>query len=187
MGLSLILAGCSVEKNTDSSRFYNSLTSRYNIYFNGYESFKSGLAKITNGYKDDYAEILRVFEYSDPATATLGSADMERAIQKASKLITLKSITAKPEIKNKREPTEKEKKLLEQKEYNEWVDDSYLLVGKAHFYKHEFNEATSVFNYCITEANDILIKKEAVIWLARIYNETGNYRIQILILFEYKK
>ena len=182
LGLSLILAGCSVEKNTDSSRFYNSLTSRYNIYFNGYESFKSGLAKITNGYKDDYAEILRVFEYSDPATATLGSADMERAIQKASKLITLKSITAKPEIKNKREPTEKEKKLLDQKEYNEWVDDSYLLVGKAHFYKHEFNEATSVFNYCITEASDNAIKKEAVIWLARIYNETGNYNESLRIL-----
>ena len=182
LGLSLILAGCSVEKNTDSSRFYNSLTSRYNIYFNGYESFKSGVAKIMNGYKDDYSELLKVFEYSDPSTASLCSADMERAIQKASKLITLKSITAKPEVKNKREPTEKEKKLLEQKEYNEWVDDSYLLVGKAHFYKHEYNEATSVFNYCITEANDNLIKKEAVIWLARVYNETGNYNESLRIL-----
>ncbi len=181
-GLLVILAGCSVEKNTDSSRFYNSLTSRYNIYFNGYESFKSGLAKIMNGYKDDYAEILKVFEYSDPSTATLCSADMERAIQKASKLITLKSITAKPKLKNKQEPTEKEKKFLEQKEYNEWVDDSYLLVGKAHFYKHEYDEAKSVFNYCITEANDDAIKKEAVIWLARIYNETGNYNESFRIL-----
>ncbi len=61
------------------------------------------------------------------------------------------------------------------KEYNKWVDDSYLLIGKARFYKHEYNEATAILNYCITDANDPAIKTEAVIWLARIYNETGNF------------
>ncbi len=100
---------------------------------------------------------------------------MERAIQKASKLISLKSITAKPEIKAKNELTEKEKELLDRKEYNEWVDDSYLLIGKARFYKHEFNEAKAVLSYCTVEANDPAIKKEATIWLARIEDETGNY------------
>jgi tetratricopeptide (TPR) repeat protein len=175
LGLSLILTYCSVEKNTDTTRFYHGLTSKYNIYFNGYESFKTGLAKINNGYQDDYAEILKVFEYSDPSTASLCSSDMEKAIQKASKVITLKSITAKPEIKNKRETSEKDKEFLDRKEYNEWVDDSYLLIAKARFYKHEFNEAASVFNFCITDANDQSIRDEATIWLARIYNETGNY------------
>ena len=175
LGLSLALTYCSVEKNTGSSRFYQSMTARYNIYFNGYESFKAGMAKISKNYQDDYAELLRVFEYSDPSTASLCSSDMERAIQKASKLISLKSITAKPEFKDSHELSEKDKKLVERKEYNEWVDDSYLLIGKARFYKHEYNEATSILNYCITDANDPLIKTEAVIWLARIYNETGNY------------
>ena len=171
----MVLTYCSVEKNTGASRFYQGMTARYNIYFNGYESFKAGLVKISRGYQDDYAELLRVFEYSDPSTASLCSSDMERAIQKASKLISLKSITAKPEFKDSRDLSEKDKKLLEKKEYNEWVDDSYLLIGKARFYKHEYKEATSVFNYCITDANDQDIKNEAVIWLARIYNETGNY------------
>jgi len=151
------------------------MTARYNIYFNGYESFKAGLIKINNGYRDDYAELLKVFEFSDPATATMCSSDMEKAIQKASKLISLKSITAKPEIKEKNQPSEKDKELLEKKEYNEWVDDSYLLIGKARFYKHEFNEATAIFIYCIAEAKDPLIKAESTIWLARIYNETGNF------------
>jgi len=177
----LILTTCSVEKNTDSSRFYHGMTARYNIYFNGYESFKTGLLKISNGYKDDYAEILRVFEYSDPASAALCSSDMEKAIQKASKLITLKSITSKPELKDKL-PTEKERELLERKEYNEWVDDSYLLIGKARFYKQEYSEANSLFNYSITNANDPLIKLEASIWLARLYNETVNYTESLRIL-----
>jgi tetratricopeptide (TPR) repeat protein len=171
----MVLTYCSVEKNTGSSRFYQSMTARYNIYFNGNESFKAGLVKISKGYQDDYAELLRVFEYSDPSTASLCSSDMERAIQKASKLISLKSITAKPEFKDSHELSEKDKKFVERKEFNEWVDDSYLLIGKARFYKHEYKSATSIFNYCITDANDPLIKTEAVIWLARIYNETANY------------
>ena len=175
MGLSLVVTYCSVEKNTGASRFYQGMTSKYNIYFNGNESFKAGLTKISRGYQDDYAELLRVFEYSDPSTASLCSSDMERAIQKASKLISLKSITAKPEFKKEHELTEDEKKFVERKEFNEWVDDSYLLIGKARFYKHEYNEATTILNHCVTDANDPAIKTEAVIWLARIFNETGNY------------
>jgi outer membrane protein assembly factor BamD (BamD/ComL family) len=158
------------------------MTSKYNIYFNGYESYKAGLAKISRGYKDDYAELLKVFEYSDPSTASFCSSDMERAIQKASKLISLKSITAKPVFKDSHQLSEEDKILLEKKEYNKWVDDSYLLIAKARFYKHEYNEATSLFNYCITDADDPLIKTEAVIWLARIYNETANYGESLRLL-----
>jgi len=47
--LTLTLAGCSVEKNTGSSRFYHSLISKYNIWFNGNEAYRAGLEKITAG------------------------------------------------------------------------------------------------------------------------------------------
>jgi tetratricopeptide (TPR) repeat protein len=169
------LAACSVEKNTETTRFYHSLTARFNIYFNGYESYKAGVAKVGNGHRDDYAELLNVFDYSDPATKNMGTSDFERAIQKASKLISLKSITAKPEIKNKRDLSEHEKKLLDKKEYNEWVDDSYLLIGKSRFYKHEYSEAETVLNYCINEASDPYIKTEATIWLSRTKTEKGDF------------
>jgi len=182
MGLSLALTYCSVEKNTGTSRFYQGMTARFNIYFNGYESFKAGLVKISRGYQDDYAELLKVFEYSDPTTASLCSSDMERAIQKASKLISLKSITAKPNIKDTPQLSEKDKALLEKKEFNEWVDDSYFLIGKARFYKHEYSEAEAIFNYCITDANDPLIKTESVIWLARINSEKGNFNESFRLL-----
>jgi tetratricopeptide (TPR) repeat protein len=174
-GLLLTIAACSVEKNTGASRFYHGMTAKYNIYFNGYESFKAGLIKIENGYADDYAEILKVFEFSDPSTPSLCSSDMERAIQKASKLISLKSITAKPETKDKGKAPEIETNLLERKEYNEWVDDSYLLIGKARFYKKEYTAASSVFEYCIKQANAKEIRLESSIWLARIFDETGKY------------
>ena len=183
-GLIILPVNCSVEKNTSTTRFYHGLTARYNIYFNGYESFKSGILKVTNGYKDDYAELLKVFEFSDLSSASLCKSDMDQAILKASKLISLKSITARPEIKDKKRSAPAETDLLNRKEYNEWVDDSYLLIGKARFYKREFNEATAVLNYSITEANDPKIRKEASIWLARLFNETGKYADSYRILNE---
>lgn len=180
----LLPLNCSVEKNTASTRFYHGMTARYNIYFNGYESFKAGLEKVLNGYTDDYAELLRVFEYSDPQAPARCSADMDRAVQKASKLISLKSITARPEGKEREKLTQEEEALLARKEYNEWVDDSYLLIAKARFYKHEFDAAAAVFEYCIAQANDPLIRKEASIWLARIHNEKGSYSDAYRILTE---
>jgi tetratricopeptide (TPR) repeat protein len=184
LGLLLFPTNCSVEKNTAATRFYHGMTAKYNIYFNGYESFKAGLLKVSNGYKDDYAEMLKVFEYSDPSTPSLCSSDMERAIQKASKLISLKSITAKPETKEKGKSSFQETDLLERKEYNEWVDDSYLLIGKSRFYKQEYTEASAVLNYSITQANDPIIRNEASIWLARIYNETARYSESSRLLSE---
>jgi tetratricopeptide (TPR) repeat protein len=182
--LLLVPVNCSVEKNTAATRFYHGMTAKYNIYFNGYESYKDGLQKVINRHTDDYAELLKVFEYSDPKSPSLCSSDMERAIQKASKLISLKSITAKPEGKEKEKLTPTEEELFNRKEYNEWVDDSYLLIAKARFYKQEYNESAAVFEYCISQANDPMIRKEATIWLARIYNEKGRYSDSYRVLTE---
>ena len=184
LGLSLFLTDCSVEKNTDTTRFYHNMTARYNIYFNGYENFKEGIAKIGTNSRDDFGDVLKVFEYSDPSTPSYCSSDMDRAIQKASKLISLKSMTAKPDINEKDDISEKDRELLDRKEYNEWVDDSYLLIGKARFYKHEFREAMALFEYCITAANDPGIRNEATIWLARVHNENGNFTESFRILSE---
>lgn len=182
LGLLLTLTGCSVEKNTGTTRFYQGLTAKYNIYFNGYESYKAGIRKISSGYRDDYAELIRVFESDDPETAGMCSSDMEKAIQKASKVISLKSITARPEFNPGRDLSENEKQLLQQKEFNEWVDDSYFLIGKARFYKHEFDEAAAVFNHSLENANDQDIKAEALIWQARISAGKGNYGEAISLL-----
>lgn len=184
LGSLLILTYCSVEKNTRSSRYYQGLTSRYNIYFNGNETFKAGVMKVNNNYHDDYSDILKVFEYSDPFTSSFCASDMERAIQKASKVISLKSITAKPEMKGNAMPDQKLEEFYNRKEYNDWVDDSYLLMGKARVYKHEFNQAESTLSYTISSAIDNKVRIEATIWLARIYNEMRNYNESLRILNE---
>ncbi len=184
LGSLTVLYGCSVEKNTGTTRFYQGLTSRYNIYFNGNESFKAGVAKVNAGYRDDFSELLRLFEYSDPSTASMCSADMQRAIQKASKVISLKSITAKPKTKKNAVPNEKEDAFLNRKEYNDWVDDCYLLMGKARLYTRDYEQAKSTLDYNLSTSVDNKTKNETTIWLARIYNETGNYNESLRILNE---
>jgi tetratricopeptide (TPR) repeat protein len=184
LGSFAILYGCSVEKNTNTSRFYQGLTSRYNIYFNGNESFKAGVSKVNAGYKDDFSGLLRVFEYSDPTTSSMCSADMQRAIQKASKVISLKSITAKPKTKKNAVPNEKDEAFLNRKEYNDWVDDCYLLMGKARLYTRDYEQAKSTLDFNISTSVDNKIRNESTIWLARIYNETGIYNESFRILNE---
>ena len=171
----LIVFGCSTEKNTFVTRSYHNITARYNIYFNGYESFNGGVLKLEKQYRDDYTNIIPVFNYSDEKIAQSIASDMDRAINKSTKVITFHSITAKPKTK-KKYLTEKDKAFLQKTEYNKWIDDSYLLMGKSHFYKHDFALSVETFNFLIKRFNDEPSKHEALIWLARAYNEREDFR-----------
>lgn len=171
----LVLFGCSVQKNTGLSRAYHNLTAKYNVLFNGSESFKDGLEKIEKEYKDDYAAILPVFKYSGKDVVTLAGADMERTIKKCSKLITLHSITTKPKARENKTLSPSERAFFSKKEYNLFVDDAYLLMGKAHFYKHEFAIASDVFKKVINDFKNQPIVYEAQIWQAKVSIETAQY------------
>ncbi|MDT8400801.1 MAG: tetratricopeptide repeat protein [Bacteroidales bacterium] len=175
LAIGLMGASCSVEKNTSLSRFYHNLTSNYNIYFNASESYRAGMDRIKEAYKDDYLTLLPVFEYSDDNAAMRATGDMERVIQKVSKLVSLHSMTAKPEMDTNESLSDREKEFYDRKEYNEWVDDSYLLMGKAYLMKNDLNNARITFLHNIRETHDDEMRARSNIWLARTYNEMGNY------------
>ena len=171
----LMAASCSVEKNTNMSRFYHNLTSNYNIYFNAREAYLNGVKRIEDAYKDDYSTLIPVFEYSDENAASAGIGDMDMAIQKASKLISLHSLTAKPEMDSHETLSEKEQEFYDRKQYNNWVDDSYLLMGKAQLLKNELDDARVTLLHNIRETHDEEMRAISNIWLARTYNEMGNF------------
>jgi tetratricopeptide (TPR) repeat protein len=170
-----LLTGCSTEKNTLISRSYHNLTANYNIFFNGSESFKKGMRRAQEEYIDDYTQVLSIFVYDDPAIAQAIAPDMEVSISKASKVITLHSITAKPEYKNGPQ-TEKQKAFYARNEYNKWVDNNYLAMGKAYLYRHEFELAIETYKFILTEYPYEDIVYETQIWLARAYNQTKEYK-----------
>lgn len=173
--LTALITGCSVEKNTGASRFYNSLIAKYNVWFNGNEAYKAGVEKIQRSHRDDYSVLIPVFEYTSAESAAAAGADMERAAQKASKVIALYSITAKPKEKSRRGDDARDEEFYNRREYNEWVDDAYLLLAKAQFFLKNLPAARSAFSFTVSIATDPDLVSEANIWMARIQTEEGNY------------
>lgn len=170
------LSGCSVQKNTGMSRAYHNLTARYNVLFNGKESFNKGAATIEKNLKDDFSEILPVFPYLSKEAADIAAADMDRTIKKCTKLISLHSITAKPKVKDSKNLTPKEREFFSKKEYNQYVDDAYLLMGKAHLYKQEYEMASEVFRQLINDFRNQPVYFEAQLWYSRLLLQTNQNR-----------
>jgi len=169
------LVSCSVEKNTSLSRNFHNLTSHYNVYFNGYESYKRGIENANKTIRNDYNRILDLFLYEDDAVNSAVSSDMKRAIDKATKVITFHSITAKPKVKEGNQSA-KDKEFYNKNEYNKWVDDSYMLMGKAYMYQGEFFLATETFKHVMVTFPTEDIRYLAMIWLSRAYIMIGEER-----------
>jgi len=167
----VLLWGCSTKKNTWLSRNYHALTAHYNVYFNGNESYKAGIKAIRESYKDNFNKVLPMFEESDEQAVSLASSNMDRAIEKGTKLIVRHSITARP----KKKPGKPKKDFYNKKEYNKWVDDALLLIGKAQVVKHDFRQAIRTFDLLINDFPNDKNKYNALIWKARAYTELGDF------------
>ena len=169
-----LIISCSTDKNTVVSRAYHNVTSHYNVYFNGNEAFKQGVARLENSFEENYNDILPIFYYGDETASKMIYPDMDKAIKKASKLIKIHSIKAKPKRK-KGKKSKKEREFYSKDEYNNWVDDAYLLMGKAQFYKRDYTSAKEAFQYVIKEFPNEPKKFEAYLWMARTFIEEKDY------------
>ena len=168
-----VFAGCSTEKNTWSTRTFHNINSKYNVYFNANESVKKGVLSIEDRIEDDFTRLLPIYKSSVPSAGELVQSDMDNAIIKCSKLIEIHSITKKPKRQKKR--TRKYQEFASQEEFNKWIDDSYLLMGKAYFYQHNFVGAIDNFGYVVRKYPDEETKDEAQIWLIRSYSELERF------------
>ncbi len=180
--VAVIFSSCSTQRNTLITRTYHQVTARYNTFFNGRESFRQGVKRVEQQYQFDYNQILPVFLFPDPDLARSVVPQMDRAISKSSKIIANKSITSRPARRNRLFSADDE--FYRQNEYNRWVRESYLLAGKAHFYKADFLPATQTFLYIIREYSMNSIRHEGRIWLARTYCRRGRYHEARMIIDE---
>ena len=156
--LTLILTySCSTKKSTFTHRFYHNLTSRYNAYFNGNESFKTGVIELNSLHDDDYSKILPIYKLGTEENATSLSSYFEKAYTKASIVISRHSI------------------FIKRKEHVRWVPESYFLIGKSYFYKQEYKLASEVFEFIIGKYPDFPVKYNAMVWLAKTYVQQKKY------------
>lgn len=162
-----------MKKNTWAARTYHHTTSKYNIYFNGNEAYKEGVAKIEEQNADDFSQVLPVFEDKNHLSFSLAQAEMDYAIEKANKIIQLHSIKKKPKYNPRRLKDPEYREWRNQEEFNRMIDDAYIMMGKATFYKGEFLEAIGIFNHVALKYEEGEAWYLAHLWMARAYAEMG--------------
>ena len=153
----LLLSGCSTKKNTLTRRMYHNLTSHYNIYWNGEKSLQDGDKQLRSTVKDDYTKVLRVYNYGSPQDGMTMNSTMDRALEKTSICV------------------QKHSMKFGSRERVKWIDDAYLVMGKAHFYKHDYIPAKRTFDFVATEYNYNDIAYVANMWLIKTYIQTEEY------------
>ena len=160
----LLLSGCSTKRNTFTRRAYHNLTSHYNVYWNGEHSLKEGEHQLEGAVKDDYTKVLRVYNYGTKTDAMALNSQMDRALQKTSVCV------------------QKHSMKFNGKERVKWIDDAYLVMAKAHFFKQDYVPAKRTFDFVSSEFNYNDIVLVSNLWLVKTYIETKQYSRAIAMI-----
>jgi tetratricopeptide (TPR) repeat protein len=138
----IIVAGCSLEKQSGLNRSLQNLTAHYNILFNANELLRLKQESYATSFHDGYTELLNVY----PDTTSQGATpdkDMEAVVTKANTIINIK-------------------------EQSHYIGDAYLVMGKARFLEGSYFDAVEYFNYVIRSfGNKTTLTQEALIWKGR--------------------
>ena len=139
------------------ARGYHNLTSHYNVYWNGEQNLEEAEDFLRQQVKDNYGKILRVYNYGDKAMGRKMAPRVELTIKKAALAIQNHSM------------------VFGRKEKIKWVEESYFMMGKAFFYKHDFTAARRVFDFVQKKYNYSPIHYRGTLWLAKTYIETKQF------------
>ena len=176
MGVLLMLSSCSAKKNTAATRNYQAFITRYNIHYNGDTHYKETLADMESKYEDDYTRLL----FTHPAEARgeekvpQPSGDFTRSIEKAQKAIQLRSIKKKPARKAGKGSDPAYKAWMKRDEYNPFLHNSWLMMGRSQFMNGDFSGAASTFFYISKHFTWLpATVTEARLWQARSYCAMG--------------
>lgn len=153
----MLLSSCSTKKNTFTRRVYHNLNAHYNAYWNGNESFKEGVTELAKTAKDNYISILPVYNFGSQANAQTINPNMDRAIEKASKVIQRHSMN------------------FDGKEHVKWVIYSYMLIGKANYFKQDYNAARRAFEFVSETYPSEDTRYEALLWSGRTYQKLKQF------------
>jgi tetratricopeptide (TPR) repeat protein len=137
-----IASACSSNKDTFLNRKYQNIVARDNTYFNASEKLKNTVTDIAKSHKDNYLEILEVFPYADDNAGKAVTPTLEEVLKKSSRVINDYPIS-------------------------KWVDDSWMLIGKSHFFKRDFFASIETFQYISSRLKKSELRFEATVWTVK--------------------
>lgn len=209
----VLFVTCSTKKNTNTTRTYHAINTKYNIYFNAEEAYKEALKAKQEAYVDTFSQILQIypvypakttdisqgiqgsfetpqrsqgiagfvasqFEGGDQGSSSYSSssAGFARSIEKNTKAIKLHSIKARPERNPSKRRDPKYQAWLQQQEYNPFLHNAWLLLGKSEYQDGDYIQAISTFSYIIRiyHSNPAIVA-EARMWMAKSNISLGWY------------
>ena len=165
------LFSCSPKKNNAATRRYQAFITKYNIYYNGDTHFKETLKEMENKYEDDYSQLLFMhpIEAKNNPKSPQPSGSFDRSIEKAQKAIQLRSITKRPKKKSGKQSAEY-KEWLKREEYNPFLHNAWMMMGRSQFFNGDFLGAASTFFYTSKHFRWLPeTVTEAQLWQARSY------------------
>jgi len=150
------------------------MNTRFNVYFNGMNSYNEGIKNIQKANKEDYSVVIPMYPISHHSNASSASSSMDLTIEKCRKAIKLHSIKVKPKKDYKKSNSPEYKLWYNQQEFNPAMGEAWLLLGKAEFHKADFLGSVGTFSYITRHyTNDKNIEAVCQLWIARAYGEMG--------------
>lgn len=171
-GIVALLSGCSLKKNTAATRHYMAFITRYNVYYNGDEHYKYTLHEQETSYKDDLSRTLYLspIEAKADPKAPQPSGSFQRSIDKAAKAIQIRSIKRKPKKQPGKSYDEAYKEWMRRSEYNPFLHNAWMLMGRSQYHNGDFTGAAATFYYISKNFRWLPdVVTEAKLWQARAY------------------
>jgi len=110
------------KKFTGPRRFMQNTTTHYNYYFNANERLNAVIARGKSIHRDKYTDLLPFYNYSLEQTAA-DKQELDSVIYKVTTGILIHDLR------------------------NDWLDNMYLLMGKAYYFRNELDTAWRTFQY----------------------------------------
>lgn len=166
----LSVFACSTEKNNFFNRKYHSTTARYNGLFNANELLRLSLITYDGSHKDDFYTFLPVNPLPNDKDVIGMYPAIDTAIAKCTKVIEDHSMPNAVDM------------YYKEAEYNNWIDENWITIGKALYYRRDYEKALKNFEF----VKRFFIKDPstyiAELWIAKIYIELNKYSDAKLIL-----
>jgi tetratricopeptide (TPR) repeat protein len=107
-------------------KFYHNTTAKYNGYFNANELVEEAIFQLENSYEDNYNQLIPIYKWNASPQVESQYSTLDTAIKKVSVVVSIHT-----EAK--------------------WTDDCYLLAGRAHYIKRDYEEAERTLEYLVNE------------------------------------
>lgn len=110
------------KKFTIPRKLYQNTVTHYNYYFNANNRINDVVAAAKVSFKEDYSQLLPFYNYSLNATAE-NKSELDSIVYKCTAGILLHDLR------------------------NSWIDNMYLLLAKAYFFRKDFDSAAYTLQY----------------------------------------